>query len=409
MAVKFLSFRPDPMRPMQLQDKTKWQSSDGRTFKLLSPNIETDKQFAYGEIKSSKALQQGERLVINGIANANIIDRMQERLDPRGIEVDDYMKNSMLLAHHSYYHPIGQVDAIEIQEDGIHFSGWIGDPGKAELTPMQKEIRSLVAQGILKTVSVGFIPKKVRAPLYNDQGIMTEPCVIEAWELLELSVVAVPCNQDSVFQMRNLDSESNSAKMIKEVPSKQSLNDSLIKKGLEAILEENMVVQTLIFDKDVFTIEQASDWAKNHGFSSEAIEETDTSYRLSQRDAKDFDPDSLRELNIMEGVNAVAGKTNSTEGKAPEDSAPADMQQQMLTLLQQLSEGQKRVVEMCDLMLKKLEAKPSEDEGGGKPEDEGSEKPEDEGKALEARLANLEKGFDKLVKSVSLLVENISK
>ncbi len=409
MSVKFLSYRPDPTRPFNFKDNKKWQAVEGGSYKLLHPDMETDKQFSYAEVKAVKSLNQGERLQINGIANANIIDRMMERLDPRGIDVESYMKNSMLLAHHSYYHPIGQVDAIEIQDDGIHFSGWIGDPAKAELTPMQKEIRSLVAQGILKTVSVGFIPKKVRPPLFDDQGNMTEPCVIEAWELLELSVVAVPCNQDSVFEMRNIASDKKSAKIVNDKASEQSLNDSLVKDALEDAAQQNMVVQSLIFDKDMFTEDKAKQWALDHGFKADKVDATEDSYRLRQREPEEFDPDSFRTIAITEGVQAVVGKAKTNDGKA-EDSKPEDYQQQVLALLQQVNEGQKRVCDMCELMLKKMEAKPSEDEGGEKPEEPVKPEGEDESaKAVSERVAKLEKGFDKLVASVSMLVEKLNK
>jgi HK97 family phage prohead protease len=395
---------------MDLANKNKWASSDGRTFKLLSPDLETDRQFAYAEVKVVKALNQGERLSINGIANANIIDRMAERLDPRGLDVTDYMKNSVLLAHHSYHHPIGQVDAIEIQDDGVHFSAWIGDPSKSELTPMQKEIRSLVAQGILKTVSVGFIPKKVKAPLFDSQGIMTEPCVIESWELLELSVVAVPCNQDSVFQMRSLEVEKKSAIIVNEQPPELSLNANDTKKGLEAVLDENMVVQSLLFDKDIFTLDQIKEWAENNGYKFDAVIEDETQYKCVQRDDKDFDTDSLREVNITEGVNAVVGKTKTVDGKAPGDTAPADGPD-MGVVCQQLLEGQKQLLAMCELMVKKLEADAAEDVAE-EPASGAPVKPEapiEPSKALDDRISKLEKGFDKLINSVSLIADKLSK
>lgn len=411
MSVKFLGFRPDPMRPMDLSNKNKWASSDGRTFKLLSPDLDTDRQFAYAEVKVTKALNQGERLSINGIANANIIDRMAERLDPRGLDVTDYMKNSVLLAHHSYHHPIGQVDAIEVQDDGVHFSAWIGDPSKSELTPMQKEIRSLVAQGILKTVSVGFIPKKVKAPLFDSQGIMTEPCVIEAWELLELSVVAVPCNQDSVFQMRSLEAEKKSASIVNEQSPELSLNANDTKKGLEAALVENMVVQSLLFDKDIFTVDQIKEWATNNGYKFDEVIEDDTQYKCVQRDDKDFETDSLREINITQGVNAVIGKTKTTDGKAPGDVAPpTDGAPDMSAVCQQLLEGQKQLLAMCELMVKKLEADAASDTTEDPPaEPVKPASPVAPTKALNDRIEKLEKGFDKLINSVSLLVDKLSK
>jgi len=359
MSKKFMSFRHDPLRPMDFNDETKWKKIRGRSYKLVNPDMEKDRQFAYGEIKAVKALEEGARLVISGIANANIIDRMQERLDPIGCDIASYLKNAQLLAHHSYFHPIGQVDAIDIQDDGVHFAGWIGDPTKAPLTEMQKEIRSLVAQGILKTVSVGFIPLKVRAPLYNDQGLLEEPCVIEKWELLELSVVAVPCNQDSVFEMRSFDA---SGKVLEDNANDESLND-------DDSEQQNIVAENSVSDK-----------AKSKEISTE---------------------------DHTEGVNIVAGKVINKE-ETTTDTKPADSAQEVLALVKGTYELVKRVAELCDLMMKKLEAKPESEKPTEDPEPE--EKPEEEpAKQFSNRVTKLEKGFDKLVSSVNLLVEKLNK
>jgi phage head maturation protease len=193
--------------PKVIDESGRWQKRGNvYTLKRRGDDLDTDKWTTGADMKSLNKLEAGEKLRIGGTANANIIDRVQERLDPRGLDAVDYLRNPQILAHHSYYCPVGQVDVLDIQDDGVHFNGWVGDPvavgGPQGLTDMQREMRSLVAQKIIKTVSVGFIPHKFRAPLYSDQGEMIEPLVIESWELLEISLVAVPCNQLSLIEMR---------------------------------------------------------------------------------------------------------------------------------------------------------------------------------------------------------------
>ncbi len=414
MGLKFLGFRRDPLKvAFDFENKKRWQPSEGRSFKLLAPDLEADRMFLAAEIKEVKQLDdnsKSERLYIAGIANANIVDRMQERLDPRGLDVTDYLKNAQLLAHHSYFHPVGQVEELDIQEDGIHFRGWIGDPAKGDLTPMQKEIRSLVSQRILKTVSVGFIPRKVRAPLFDDNGNMTEPCVIEAWELLELSIVAVPCNQDSVFEIRSYTNKKEFGKLSTEQTSKQSLNDST-KESLEQLAQDSMVVQTLILSKEKFSKEEAIAWVESHDFHAEKIDETEDSYRFRQREPEEFDQESFRTITLTEGVQAVVGKIK--DGKAAEDNQGDNFQSEVLTMLRAMGELLKRNTEICDLMLKKMEEKPSEDEGGAKPEDEGEaaktveNKPVEESET-EKRLKSLEDQFTKIVKLVEVIAKKIS-
>ena len=142
-------------------------------------------------------------IFIFGTANANIVDRMEERLEPQGLQLDDFMANPVLLAYHDHSKPVGRVNELDIQNDGIKFTANVGNPKKGPLTDLQKEIRSLVSQGILKAVSVGFIPKKIKAPEYSDDGELVKELVIEQWEIIELSIVSVPANQASLFDVKN--------------------------------------------------------------------------------------------------------------------------------------------------------------------------------------------------------------
>ena len=66
-------------------------------------------------------------------------------------------------------------------------------------------------------------------------------------------------------------------------------------------------IQTLIFDKKVFSREEAIQWAKDHDFKSSSVDETSTSFRLRQRDPGDFREGSFRTIEITTGVKAVIG------------------------------------------------------------------------------------------------------
>jgi hypothetical protein len=382
---KFLSWKPDPLKPLDLSDAKRW-AKEGSCYKLLSPDIERDRQFMTMDI-SVKQYRPDEKLWLYGIANANIVDRMEERLEPRGCDIISYMKNPQLLAHHSYYHPIGQVVELDIQEDGVKFQAWIGDPSVAELTPMQKEIRSLVAQRILKTVSVGFIPKKVKAPVFGSNGELEEPCVIEDWEMLELSIVAVPCNQASLFEIKDIKSFALGG---------LKLNDNR-QKELDL---QNMVVQTLIFDKNVFKqMSDAQAWAKQHDFKFEKVDETESTFRIRHREPDEFDQESFRTIQLTEGVSAVAGKIKSEDAT---DNKQENMTEESITLLRSLHEVVKRNSEVLDLILKKLDSEPVEETA---PKEDDKPK-EDE---VQKRLIKIEADFGKMAEALKTVVERIFK
>jgi len=155
-----------------------------------------------------KAYNADQRQIIGGMANANEMDRMVEIVDPMGGQFSSYEKNSILLAQHCHADPIGLVTMLSAEQDGVKFEAWIGDPAAGPLTSCQMETRSLVAQGILRAVSIGFIPHEIQYPTYNERGDIVEPAIIKAWEMLELSVVSVPCNANSLFDVKKNDSET---------------------------------------------------------------------------------------------------------------------------------------------------------------------------------------------------------
>lgn len=407
MSKKFIGFTPDPLRPINLNDKRKWErQGDGRIFKLIAPDLDSDRQFATAQVKVTKAYSIEERLYIAGVANANIVDRVQERLDPVGLLPQDFLKNPQLLAHHSYHHPIGQVETIDVQDDGVHFSAWIGDPQKADLTDMQREIRSLVAQGILKTVSVGFIPKKIRAPLYNSQGIMEEPAVIEQWELLELSVVSVPCNQDSVFQMRSFSTDSAGAKVIRDSSKHKSLNDTLAQLKKE-LAESSRVVQTLSLDKSIFSKAASVEWAQAYGFEFDMIDETDTSFHLIQDDAVEFDESTIERHAVTEGVKLVTVLAKKKDGAPATDAPSGDAQPvdatESMVLLRGISETIKQVAQMCTSIMQKLDAEAAEDanEDTAEPAVPKKDDPKpDMEKGLNARVTSMEKSLERVTEAL---------
>lgn len=71
----------------------------------------------------------------------------------------------------------------------------------------------------------------------------------------------------------------------------------------------SMVVQSLIFSKDKFkSASEAKRWAKDHGFKTDKVDDTEGSYRLRQKDPEGFADKSFRTFKITDGVQAVGAK-----------------------------------------------------------------------------------------------------
>jgi len=72
-------------------------------------------------------------------------------------------------------------------------------------------------------------------------------------------------------------------------------------------------IQTIIFDKKFFTLEEARKWIKDHNFQDNGVDETENSYRFRQLDPELFEPDSFRTITLTEGVKAVVGKLKGSK------------------------------------------------------------------------------------------------
>lgn len=126
------------------------------------------------------------------IASTPSFDRDKDRVMPRGIDTTNFQKNPALFYGHNYSDPwavIGRVAEWKIDDERMMFRPEFREPA-GEGDPMHI-IRSLWETGLLKASSIGFIPQKGTK---NDAGGMDFSEV----ELLEISIVPLPANQDAI-------------------------------------------------------------------------------------------------------------------------------------------------------------------------------------------------------------------
>ncbi len=135
-----------------------------------------------------KADDQIDSVYIEGYASTIDIDRANDVVPISVWEagLKNYLKNPIILAQHDHDDPIGRMVEHKIDSKGL----WI----KARISAAA-EIFSLVKDGIVTAFSIGF---RVLDAEYNSA---TERFVIKELELLEISVVSVPCNQNTLFNL----------------------------------------------------------------------------------------------------------------------------------------------------------------------------------------------------------------
>lgn len=160
-----------------------------------------------------------ESIYINGYASTNEVDRAGDVIPASVWEagMKNYLKNPVILAFHEHDDPVGRMTEHKVDEKGL----WI----KARISAAAEEVFNLVKDGVLTAFSVSF---RVLDAAYDS---VTELFVVKELELLEISVVSVPCNQDTLFSLaKSFDSAEDYNNF-----KKQFVTNSNPAKGLETI------------------------------------------------------------------------------------------------------------------------------------------------------------------------------
>jgi HK97 family phage major capsid protein/HK97 family phage prohead protease len=121
------------------------------------------------------------------------MDRHGTRINPKGWDLSAFLKNPIALFSHRSEFPIGKWENVRVE--GGKLVGRLALAAKGTSARID-ELISLVEQGILRAVSVGFEPLEMGKP-----GGSFE---IERQSLLETSLVAVGSNKNALAMARSL-------------------------------------------------------------------------------------------------------------------------------------------------------------------------------------------------------------
>ena len=148
-------------------------------------------------------------VIVKGYASTPTLDRYNDVVEPEAFResiVTTYKKNPITLFQHNADRPIGKVIFMTIDHNGLYVESNIID----------KEIEEKISHDILKTFSIGYIPKEVE---YRDgEGNILDPenslkdwttlstdpnakRIIKKVDLVEISIVSIPANPDALFSM----------------------------------------------------------------------------------------------------------------------------------------------------------------------------------------------------------------
>lgn len=140
--------------------------------------------------------QNGNHIVIEGLANAATVDRANELISPKAWDMDNFKKNPIVLFNHGHdpqfgYMPVGYAMDVKATDEGLYTKIKLSNSNTEKI----RAVRDLVEEGVLKTFSVGFEPKEQESAKSGGHSVITKA------QLIEISIVPIPMNQDSTFSL----------------------------------------------------------------------------------------------------------------------------------------------------------------------------------------------------------------
>ena len=144
-----------------------------------------------------------DSIFIEGYASTTDVDRAGDVVpkDVWEMGMQNYLKNPIILSQHDHDDPIGRMVEHKIDSKGL----WI----RARISAAA-EVFSLIKDGVLTAFSIGFMIKDAE---YNSAANVF---VVKELELTEISVVSVPCNQNTVFSVAKAFDNADDYAMFKE-------------------------------------------------------------------------------------------------------------------------------------------------------------------------------------------------
>jgi HK97 family phage prohead protease len=114
-------------------------------------------------------------------------DRVKDVMEPAGCDLTNYRHNPIVLVQHDVKSPIGNAE-VEIKSDRVEAIVTFAPAG---ISKKADEYCGLAKAGVVRAVSVGY--KELEVEPRKGGGLH-----IKKWELLEISLVAIPANADAI-------------------------------------------------------------------------------------------------------------------------------------------------------------------------------------------------------------------
>lgn len=151
-------------------------------------------------------VDEGAREVV-GIITTDTVDNDGEVLLPGGCVTRIFQGNPICYTNHAYKNddnalPIGKVRWLKSGKSPKGNDCIIAKAYISDRTQESRDVFGLVQDGIMKAFSVGFIPLEASKPTAAEIRMRPDwksaKKIIRKWQMIELSVVGLPCNDDAL-------------------------------------------------------------------------------------------------------------------------------------------------------------------------------------------------------------------
>ena len=270
-----------------------------------------EKTFYLNSAFETKRIKNSNGLKIAGYANTTDKDRVGDVVTAQAWAkgVANYRKNPVLLYQHKHDQPIGKVDKVTVDKKGIYVDAMVSDAAEK-----LHGVQTLIKDGALKSFSVGFRVKDGKYDANNDSMTITEV------ELLEISVVSVPANQNSLFSVRkSFEGDSEYEEFVKSFKNGESeeemdTEDNTIEEKSEAISETD-IVESVETAEAIEVEEKATNDSSNEDLSEEiTVELAEETKDILEETSLELSEEELEEINPMDPipfVNLLSAETSS--------------------------------------------------------------------------------------------------
>lgn len=179
-----------------------------------------------------------EDMIIEIIGSTEDADRIGDRMFMSGVNLDNYKKNPVILANHEQSAGekptvIGKALEVKVDNNQLIFKIQFANTENA------KDWYHLYANGFMKASSIGFNPIKAKPNKFGGYDYLE-------WELLELSLVSIPCNPNAIrhaFEQGSITKSMYNIINKEDNMEKEKIEDTVVEEEVKAACGEEEEVK----------------------------------------------------------------------------------------------------------------------------------------------------------------------